>query len=190
MFVRPTIMVVFDAVKDEMIVVTPVRPKPGIDAQTAYEHALERLRGVVHALDEPLPHATSMSGAHLALPEPVSNTSPAEFMRMVEQAKEYIAAGDIFQVVLSQRFSVPFTLPPLALYRALRRTNPSPFLFYLDFGGFSLVGLEPRDPRARARRRGDHPPARRHATARRHARRGQGARRRSCSPTPRSAPST
>jgi anthranilate synthase component 1 len=64
-------------------------------------------------------------------------------MGMVEQAKEYIAAGDIFQVVLSQRFSVPFTLSPLALYRALRRTNPSPFLFYLDFGGFSLVGSSP-----------------------------------------------
>jgi anthranilate synthase component 1 len=84
-----------------------------------------------------------MSGAHLALPEPVSNTAPAEFMDMVERAKEYIAAGDIFQVVLSQRYSVPFTLPPFALYRALRRTNPSPFLFHLDFGNFALVGSSP-----------------------------------------------
>jgi anthranilate synthase component 1 len=64
-------------------------------------------------------------------------------MGMVARAKEYIAAGDIFQVVLSQRFSVPFGLPPLALYRALRRTNPSPFLFHLDFGGFALVGSSP-----------------------------------------------
>src|SRR5215468_10122525 len=64
-FVRPTIMVVFDAVKDEMIVVTPVRPKPGIEVEAAYEHALERLRSVVQALDEPLPHATSMSGVEL-----------------------------------------------------------------------------------------------------------------------------
>jgi anthranilate synthase component 1 len=142
-FVRPTIMVVFDAVKDEMIVVTPVRPKSGMDAQTAYDHALERLRTVVQALDEPLPHTTSMSGIELALPEPSSNTSPAEFMGMVERAKEYIAAGDIFQVVLAQRFSVPFALPPFALYRALRRTNPSPFLFHLDFGGFALVGSSP-----------------------------------------------
>jgi anthranilate synthase component 1 len=142
-FVRPTIMVVFDAIKDEMIVVTPVRPEPGIDAQTAYADAIERLRGVVHALDEPLPHTTAMASAHLALPEPVSNTSPAEFMGLVERAKEYVAAGDIFQVVLSQRFSVPFTLPPFALYRALRRTNPSPFLFHLDFGGFALVGSSP-----------------------------------------------
>jgi anthranilate synthase component I len=62
---------------------------------------------------------------------------------MVDRAKEYILAGDIFQVVLSQRFSLPFQLPPLALYRSLRRLNPSPFLFYLDFGGFSVIGSSP-----------------------------------------------
>jgi anthranilate synthase component 1 len=142
-FVRPTLMVVFDAVKDEMIVVTPVFPRPEVDGEAAYAAAVERLRGVVAALDEPLPHATSMSGIELALPTPVSNTTPAEFLGMVARAKEYIAAGDAFQVVLSQRFSAPFTLPPFALYRALRRTNPSPFLFHLDFGDFSLVGSSP-----------------------------------------------
>jgi anthranilate synthase component 1 len=62
---------------------------------------------------------------------------------MVERAKEYIRAGDIFQVVPSQRFTLPFDLPPFALYRALRRLNPSPFLFFLDFGGFALVGSSP-----------------------------------------------
>jgi anthranilate synthase component 1 len=142
-FVRPTIMVVFDAVKDEMIVVTPVYPQPAIDARSAYAQAVERLRRVVAALDEPLPHARSMSGIALALPEPASNTTPAEFMAMTERAKEYIAAGDIFQVVLAQRFAVPFTLPSFSLYRALRRTNPSPFLFHLDFGAFALVGSSP-----------------------------------------------
>jgi anthranilate synthase component 1 len=65
------------------------------------------------------------------------------YCRAVEAAKEYIAAGDIFQVVLSQRFSLPFTLPPFALYRALRRLNPSPFLFYLSFSNFSVVGSSP-----------------------------------------------
>jgi anthranilate synthase component 1 len=147
MFVRPTVMVVFDNVRDEMIVVTPVRPQsepgPGTDAAAAYAGAVERLRGVVESLDAPLPHHTAMAGVHLALPAPVSNTPRADFMSMVGRAKEYIAAGDIFQVVLSQRFSVPFTLPPFALYRALRRTNPSPFLFYLDFGAFALVGSSP-----------------------------------------------
>jgi len=166
-FVRPTLMVVFDAVKDEMMVVTPVYPRPDIDAPTAYAQAVERLRRVVAALDEPLPHATNMSGLQLALPEPASNTSPQQFMAMVERAKQYIAAGDIFQVVLSQRFAAPFTLPSFALYRALRRTNPSPFLFHLDFGTFALVGSSPeilvrvRDgevtirPLAGTRRRGD-----------------------------------
>jgi anthranilate synthase component I len=142
-FVRPTVMVVFDAVKDEMIVVTPVYPQPTVDAQTAYAAAVERLRGVVAALDEPLPHATTMSGVALALPDPVSNTTPDDYKAMVARAKEYIAAGDAFQVVLAQRFAAPFSLPSFALYRALRRTNPSPFLFHLDFGTFALVGSSP-----------------------------------------------
>ena len=86
---------------------------------------------------------------------------------MVERAKEYIRAGDIFQVVPSQRFRLPFTLPPFALYRALRRLNPSPFLFFLDFGDFARGRLEPGDPGAPARRQGHHPPDRRHAPARR-----------------------
>jgi anthranilate synthase component I len=142
-FVRPTLMVVFDTIKDEMMVVTPVRPAAGIAAEAAYAAALARLRGVLALLDAPLPHATSMSGIDLALPDALSNTTPAEYMAMVERGKEYIAAGDVFQVVLSQRFAAPFALPPLALYRALRRTNPSPFLFYLDFAEFALVGSSP-----------------------------------------------
>jgi anthranilate synthase component 1 len=104
---------------------------------------VERLRRILAALDEPLPHATTMSGIALALPEPVSNTAPHEFVAMVDRAKALIAAGDIFQVVLSQRYAAPFTLPSFALYRALRRTNPSPFLFHLDFGAFALVGSSP-----------------------------------------------
>jgi anthranilate synthase component 1 len=66
-----------------------------------------------------------------------------EYLAMVEKAKEYIRAGDIFQVVPSQRFRLPFALPPAALYRALRRTNPSPYMFFLDFEEFALVGSSP-----------------------------------------------
>src|SRR5258708_39061266 len=73
----------------------------------------------------------------------VSTTQRDTYLDMVRRAKEYMAAGDIFQVVLSQRFEAPFTLPPFALYRALRRVNPSPFLYFLDFGGFSLAGSSP-----------------------------------------------
>jgi anthranilate synthase component 1 len=72
-----------------------------------------------------------------------SNTTVAEYAGMVAKAKEYITAGDIFQVVLSQRFEAEFSLPPTALYRALRRTNPSPYMYFLDFGGFSVAGSSP-----------------------------------------------
>ena len=109
---------------------------------------------------------------------------------MVRKAKEYIAAGDIFQVVLSQRFEAPFALPPFSLYRALRRVNPAPFLYFLDFGGFAVAGSSPEIlVRVRDGTR-HHPPDRRHAPARRDAARGQGAGRANCSPIRRSAPST
>src|SRR4029077_8879418 len=72
-----------------------------------------------------------------------SNTSPAEYERMVHAAKEYIAAGDVFQGVLSQRFEAPFELPPFSLYRALRRVNPSPYLYFLDCGDFAVAGSSP-----------------------------------------------
>lgn len=141
--VRPTVMVIFDAVKDEMTLATPVYSKPRLSARKAYEEAKARLARILRALDEPLPHTAQISAPDLQAVAPVSNTSADEFEAMVLRAKEYIAAGDIFQVVLAQRFSVPFTLPPFALYRALRRINPSPFLFHLDFGDFALVGSSP-----------------------------------------------
>jgi anthranilate synthase component 1 len=74
---------------------------------------------------------------------PVSNTDEADYVKMVERAKDYIRAGDVFQVVLSQRFDAPFELPPFSLYRALRRVNPAPFLCYLDFDGFQLICSSP-----------------------------------------------
>ncbi len=140
---RPTIVVIFDAVKDEMSIVTPVRPAANVSAEKAHRAAVARLRSVVKALDAPLSHPTVTSGKKLAAPEPRSNTTPTEYLAMVAKAKEYIRAGDIFQVVLSQRFSAPFSLPSVSLYRALRRTNPSPFLFHLDLGEFALVGSSP-----------------------------------------------
>ncbi len=142
---RPTVMVIFDVVKDEITIVTPVRPasEGRKSADAAYKAACKRLKGVVAALDMPLPHNPAANGRRLPAPTPVSNTKPAEYKSMVQRAKEYIVAGDIFQVVLSQRFSAPFKLPSFSLYRALRRTNPSPFLFHLDFGGFALVGSSP-----------------------------------------------
>ena len=141
--IRPTMMVVFDAVKDEIWIVTPVYPKKRLTAKQAYANARSKIEDIIDALDTALPHQPDVKAEQLALPTPVSNTTPKEYMAMVRKAKKYISAGDIFQVVLSQRFSLPFTLPAISLYRALRRTNPSPYLFYLNFGSYSIVGSSP-----------------------------------------------
>ena len=141
--VRPTIVVVFDAVKDAITVVTPVRPESGTSADTAFTRAGERLSAVVDALEAPLGHSPPNVKSGLLTVWPSSNTAPADYERMVKAAKEYIAAGDIFQVVLSQRFQAPFELPPFSLYRALRRVNPAPFLYFLNFGSFAVAGSSP-----------------------------------------------
>ena len=114
LLMRPTVMVIFDAVKVEMIVVTPVYPatagsKKSAGAKVAvaaYEAACERLRGAMTALDDPVPHAAAMAAAQVSAPTPISNVTPDAFMRDVRKAKEYVAAGDAFQVVLSQRLEV------------------------------------------------------------------------------------
>ncbi|MCE4223985.1 anthranilate synthase component I [Methylobacterium sp. C25] len=143
MLIRPRVMVIFDAVADQLTVVTPVRPAEGISARAAYEAALDRIDRATSALEAPLPIEARIDAAGLSQPTPVSNTPPDEYLRMVAKAKEYIVAGDIFQVVLSQRFEAPFTLPAFALYRSLRRTNPAPFLCYLDFSEFQVVCSSP-----------------------------------------------
>jgi anthranilate synthase component I len=141
--VRPTLVVAFDAVKDTITVVTPVRPQAGVTAKAALARAVERLSAMVDALDRPLDKSsTDMEAGPLDV-APRSNTPPDDFKAMVLRAKEYIAAGDIFQVVLSQRFEAPFALAPFALYRALRRVNPSPYLFFLDCGSFAVAGSSP-----------------------------------------------
>ncbi len=140
--IRPRIVAIFDAVKDELTVVTPVRPEAGVAPRAAYDRAINRLIDVIDALDKPVDHAPEPADVALS-GEVASNTTPAEYKTMVARAKEYIAAGDIFQVVLSQRFEAPFPLPAFSLYRALRRVNPSPFLYFLDFEGFSIVGSSP-----------------------------------------------
>ena len=140
---RPSVVIVFDIVRDVMSIVTPVRPAAGIDAKSAYARACARIDEVMNALEAPLPELAPPGDLPATLEEPRSNTTKTEYMAMVEKAKEYIRAGDIFQVVPSQRFSRPFPLPPAALYRALRRTNPSPYMYFLDFEDFSLVGSSP-----------------------------------------------
>ncbi len=144
LLVRPTLMAVFDSVRDEISLVTPVRPQPGVSAKAAHESALARLESLVELLEGPLrTEGQAKDALLLQTHAPVSNTREGQFLAMVEQAKSYIRAGDIFQVVLSQRFTSPFQLPAFALYRALRRVNPAPYLCYLDFGGFQIVCSSP-----------------------------------------------
>ena len=140
---RPTIVCIFDRLEDMVSLVTPVWPAASMSADAAYALAGERLADVVADLDRSLPWRHEATAATHAAPEPVANMSKQEFQDMVARCKEYIHAGDAFQIVPSQRFAVPFRLPPIALYRALRRINPSPFLIYFDFGDFSIVGSSP-----------------------------------------------
>jgi anthranilate synthase component 1 len=141
--IRPTITAIFDNVRDEILVVTPVWPQPGVDARAAYARASERLMDVIGDLERPAPAVPAAPTGMPAFSPVESNTTHAEYLAIVERAKEYIRAGDVFQVVPSQRFRRTFVLPPFSLYRALRRLNPSPFLYNLAFPGFSIVGSSP-----------------------------------------------
>lgn len=143
LFIRPTVMGIFDAVRDEVTIVAPIYPKANITSKAAYETACERLEMVVDRLETPLDPRIHQSSDTPTLQPPVSNTSPDDYKAIVERVKEYIGAGDVFQTVVSQRFETEFPLPPFALYRALRRVNPSPFLYYLNYDGFSIIGSSP-----------------------------------------------
>ncbi len=142
LLIRPSLFAIFDNVNDELTLVAPIYPQADASAEAAWELAQARLAEADAALERPLPHPAPP----VMLPDPAaptSNFAKADFLAAVEKCKEYIFAGDAFQIVLSQRFAVPFALPPFALYRALRRINPAPFLFYLEFGGFAVVGSSP-----------------------------------------------
>ncbi len=140
---RPTVIAAFDNIEDTVTVMTPVWPSDGANAVEAYDRARTRLADIVTDFERSVPYRRSAPAAMEPLPEPASNVTRAQYHAMVERAKQYIVAGDIFQVVPSQRFSLPFTLPPFALYRSLRRLNPSPFLFFLNFADFAVVGSSP-----------------------------------------------
>ena len=143
-FLRPTVSAIFDNVKDVIYIVTPVWPDNNVSAEQAFESAQNRLADVIADFGSQQYQNSNDSVADIAnLPEPVSNMKPEIFYQMVERAKEYILAGDIFQVVLSQRFSLPFSLNPFTFYRSLRRVNPSPFMFFFDFGSFQIAGSSP-----------------------------------------------
>ncbi len=144
LLMRPTVVVVVDGVKGEVTVVSPAWGGDGQSARAAYAQAAERVMDAVRDLDRPAAAETLEPAADPGADEEApSNTSRERYLQMVAQARDYIRAGDIFQVVPSQRWAVPFRLPPFALYRALRRTNPSPYMFFFNHGGFQIVGASP-----------------------------------------------
>jgi anthranilate synthase component 1 len=142
LFVRPTVILVFDRLKDEVFLVSPVWT--GLNDAQAVALANERLDETERLLNlgqVPSTGAVSVSGEREIKLTPV--LPEGRYAQMVASAKDYIEAGDIFQVVLAQRFTAPFDLPPVHLYRALRRINPSPFLYFIDLPGFALIGSSP-----------------------------------------------
>jgi anthranilate synthase component I len=139
---RPSVIAVLDGVKGDVTIVSPAWVASGLTARAAYAQAAERVMDALRDLDR-APSAARDLGEVAPVGAPQSNFTHAGYKAAVEKAKEYIRAGDIFQVVPSQRWAQRFDLPPFALYRSLRRTNPSPFMFFFNFGGFQVVGASP-----------------------------------------------
>jgi anthranilate synthase component 1 len=141
-FIRPRLFLIFDAVDGVVYIIVPIWETSG-DARVLYDAAIQRIKHVATLLQGPV----DQRNYYKTTPENeltfTSNTPRKTYDANIEKAKEYIKAGDVFQVVLSQRFQTPFDLPPMALYRALRHLNPSPFLFHLQFGDLALVGSSP-----------------------------------------------
>ncbi|MDM7930509.1 anthranilate synthase component I [Tabrizicola sp.] len=139
---RPSVVAVLDGVKGDVTVVAPAWVGSGLSARAAYAQAAERVMDALRDLDR-APSAARDLGEAAPVGPPQSNFTHGGYKAAVEKAKDYIRAGDIFQVVPSQRWAQRFELPPFALYRSLRRTNPSPFMFFFNFGGFQVVGASP-----------------------------------------------
>ncbi len=138
-------MVLFDHIRKTVLVVAHAHLGPGIDPRTAYDDACRRIDELVDRLATPGPEPT-LPDIDTAVPatfSPKSNMTQAQFEAVVRRCQEYIKAGDIFQVVPSQRFTLETTAAPFDIYRTLRVVNPSPFLFYLTFDDFHLIGCSP-----------------------------------------------
>ncbi|MEQ1896323.1 MAG: anthranilate synthase component I [Vicinamibacterales bacterium] len=130
----------FDHVRHRILIIANARIAPGDDLQAQYQFACTRIGFVERELERSLSHKPQAAGASLDVRP---NMSQADYETMVRTAKEYIAAGDIYQVVLSQRFETTVTADPFTVYRALRHVNPSPYMYFLRIGGRSIVGASP-----------------------------------------------
>ncbi len=134
-------LLIFDNLRQTIKVVVLAHRNPDLTLQQQYDQAVADIHEIINRLRQPVPHAEPASeteGVKLA-----ANLSQEEFEAMVARSKEYIAAGDVIQVVVSQCFKTPLQGDSLDLYRALRCINPSPYMFYLDLGDLQLVGASP-----------------------------------------------
>lgn len=138
-FIKADTLVAFDHVKHRALIIANAKIQGNVNA--AYEDAVQRIEAIVQRLKRPLsdPGSTSTVNGHVL----ESNVTPLEFADKVRRAQEHIAAGDIFQVVLSQRFQRHTTADGFSIYRSLRRLNPSPYMFFIDFGDMQLIGSSP-----------------------------------------------
>jgi len=134
-------MLVFDHVTHKIKVLSHVRLDG--DIETAYQQAVERIEGLVARLNQPLAPDQRRQASGQTANKLSSNFSREDFEAGVRQIKEYITAGEAIQVVLSQRLSQATDAAPFAIYRALRTINPSPYMFFLDFGDFHIIGASP-----------------------------------------------
>ncbi len=142
--IRPTVLAIFDNVKNMICIVCPIYKMTNKKAQNVFDNSMRILDEIEQKLLGPIPASTITNISQLSVPLSVSsNMQKDEYKAAVSKAVEYIHQGEIFQVVPGQRASGDFDLPALELYRHLRRVNPSPFLFHLAFEDFALVGSSP-----------------------------------------------
>ena len=142
-FLLTDTVLLFDHKLRRLLVVANAMLEDHDTVEEAYLEAVGRVSSLIEMLDRPLDVPALDGLQETVLPDPVSNTTQEQFEAMVNKAKDYIAAGDIFQVVPSQRFETDFEGAPIDLYRALRHVNPSPYMFILELGDFALVGSSP-----------------------------------------------
>jgi anthranilate synthase component 1 len=130
----------FDHVRHRILIIANARITGDEDLESLYQFACAKIEFVERELERPLSKAPSPDGAPIDV---TSNVSREQFEQMVRTAKEYIAAGDVYQVVLSQRFETKLGADPFTVYRALRHVNPSPYMYFIRMGDRSIVGSSP-----------------------------------------------
>jgi len=140
-------VVVFDNLSGRLYVIVHADPAARDAHARGRARLAEILAGLARALPQakmPQPHDAGEAENHAAIDAEIHSSFPREdFLAAVQKCRDYIYAGDVFQVVISQRMSLPFDAAPLDLYRALRTLNPSPYMYYLDLGGYHIAGASP-----------------------------------------------